>query len=197
MVVCMRTTKEGSTPPWKKSLKVRHSRESICKNKGPIGAVFEGLNNKQLKGRQYYPRRGAMGCFEELLPKRMKEPAICKRSRRNEVKESPGAAGIAYAKERSRKGLCVLKAYSWIRLWVLWTIWRDCLIFQATDIDPFHYFEFSLGKYSSEEGPSERWFARGTMVNAYAVSDKSKKAQDPIFGLAMGEASQVSDDYLR
>lgn len=58
-------------------------------------------------------------------------------------------------------------------------------------------FSFAGGKYSSEEGPAEKWFALGSMVNACMVKDRSKKAQDPIFGLAMGEASQVSDDYLR
>eukprot|EP00250_Pteridium_aquilinum_P003696 c14002_g1_i2 orf=72-743(+) len=58
-------------------------------------------------------------------------------------------------------------------------------------------FSFVGGKYSNEEGPAEKWFARGKMVNACAVEEMSKKAQDPIFGLAMGEASQISDDYLR
>lgn len=47
-------------------------------------------------------------------------------------------------------------------------------------------FSFVGGKYSNEEGPAEKWFAQGKMVNACAVKEKSKKAQDPIFGLAMG-----------
>lgn len=58
-------------------------------------------------------------------------------------------------------------------------------------------FSFVGGKYSNEEGPAEKWFAQGKLVNACAVEEKSKKAQDPIFGLAMGEASQISDDYLK
>ncbi|KAH7427872.1 hypothetical protein KP509_10G064900 [Ceratopteris richardii] len=58
-------------------------------------------------------------------------------------------------------------------------------------------FSFAGGKYSIEEGPSEKWFARGKWINAYAMKDGSKKARDPVFGLALGEASQVSDESLR
>lgn len=58
-------------------------------------------------------------------------------------------------------------------------------------------FSFVGGKYSNEVGPAEKWFARGKMINAYPVEGGIKKAQDPYFGLAMGEASQISDDYFR
>jgi hypothetical protein len=34
-------------------------------------------------------------------------------------------------------------------------------------------------------------------VNAYPVEGRLEKAKDPLFGLAMGEASQISSDSFR
>ncbi|KAG0609934.1 hypothetical protein M758_7G025300 [Ceratodon purpureus] len=58
-------------------------------------------------------------------------------------------------------------------------------------------FSFSGGKYSDELGRADEWFARGKMVKAYPVEGGLEKAKDPLFGLAMGEASQTSTDSFR
>ncbi|CAI0459528.1 unnamed protein product [Linum tenue] len=58
-------------------------------------------------------------------------------------------------------------------------------------------FSFSGGKYSGEPSPSDEWFKRGKMVKAHPVFGSKEKAQDPIFGLKMGSASQTSDDLFR
>ncbi|CAN0824361.1 Cis-3-alkyl-4-alkyloxetan-2-one decarboxylase [Linum grandiflorum] len=84
-------------------------------------------------------------------------------------------------------------------------------------------FSFSGGKYSGEPNPSDEWFKQGKMVRsqvlsscfvetvllmagrlctvlqvkAHPVFGTKEKAQDPIFGLKMGSASQTSDDVFR
>jgi hypothetical protein len=58
-------------------------------------------------------------------------------------------------------------------------------------------FSFTGGKYSDEMGRAEEWYARGKIVNAYPVEGRLEKAKDPLFGLAMGEASQISSDSFR
>ncbi|KAJ7519816.1 hypothetical protein O6H91_20G056900 [Diphasiastrum complanatum] len=55
-------------------------------------------------------------------------------------------------------------------------------------------FSFTGGKYSDEKDPSDEWFAKGKMVNAYQVQATPGTAKEPIFGLAMGEASQTLED---
>lgn len=57
-------------------------------------------------------------------------------------------------------------------------------------------FYFAGGKYSNEPSPADEWFKSGKLVEAYPVSGTGK-AKDPIFGLAMGEASQTSEDLFR
>ncbi|CAM6030941.1 unnamed protein product [Sphagnum balticum] len=58
-------------------------------------------------------------------------------------------------------------------------------------------FSFTGGKYSDEMGRADEWYARGKIVNAYPVEGRLEKAKDPLFGLAMGEASQISSDSFR
>lgn len=58
-------------------------------------------------------------------------------------------------------------------------------------------FSFSGGKYSDGTSLSDEWFAQGKMVKAHPVYGTEGKAKDPIFGLAMGSASQSSSDVFR
>lgn len=58
-------------------------------------------------------------------------------------------------------------------------------------------FSFGGGKYSDGPSPSDDWFRKGNIVKAHPVGGTGEKAKDPIFGLAMGGASQASADLFR
>ncbi|KAK9159438.1 hypothetical protein Syun_005779 [Stephania yunnanensis] len=58
-------------------------------------------------------------------------------------------------------------------------------------------FSFSGGKYSDGPSKSDEWFRRGKIVKAHPVFGSGGKAKDPIFGLAMGAASQTTADVFR
>ncbi|KAK9138947.1 hypothetical protein Sjap_009541 [Stephania japonica] len=58
-------------------------------------------------------------------------------------------------------------------------------------------FSFSGGKYSDGPSKSDEWFRQGKIVKAHPVFGSGRKAKDPIFGLAMGSASQTKADVFR
>eukprot|EP00850_Spirogloea_muscicola_P019375 SM000189S04092 [mRNA] locus=s189:170061:173255:+ [translate_table: standard] len=57
--------------------------------------------------------------------------------------------------------------------------------------------ESAKSKYSDVSGRAEEWQARGKYVDVYPVEGGLQKACDPVFGLAMGSASQAAGDCFR
>ncbi|XP_057864813.1 uncharacterized protein LOC131072609 isoform X5 [Cryptomeria japonica] len=58
-------------------------------------------------------------------------------------------------------------------------------------------FSFGGGKYSDMPSKADEWFQQGKLIKAYSIGGGITKAKDPIFGLEMGQSSQVEDNAFR
>ncbi|KAH9299219.1 hypothetical protein KI387_030901, partial [Taxus chinensis] len=58
-------------------------------------------------------------------------------------------------------------------------------------------FSFGGGKYSDVPTKADEWFQQGKLIKAYTIDGRIAKAKDPIFGLTMGQSSQVEDTAFR